>query len=312
MTDSVPCNQCGVDDATEVFAAGVAQPSRIVRCNRCGLMYSSPRTKEPDHVQIQTWDPSQHFVDRDPRRYEKERLQIRDYAKTRALINELYPRRGKLLEIGSGLGFLLAEFKKDGWDVLGVEPDAAYCHHAKEELGVESLDSILEDAGLAAETFDVILMNHVIEHLGDPLTTLSEINRVLKPSGHLVLETPRYDTLMFKLLGRRERSVSCSGHIYFFTTKTLRNLYEAAGFQTVQLDYVGRSLTVDRLFWNVGVVSKSERVKDGLTGLARKLGLNKVHLHLNFRDMQRVCVQKVESRTIAKGAVASQTGAVTV
>lgn len=313
MLGSVPCNFCRVDDATEVFGAGVAQPSRIVRCNRCGLMYASPRAKEPDHVQIQAWDPHhQHFVDRDPRRYEKERLQTRDFARTRKLINELHPHRGKLLEIGSGLGFLLAEFKQDGWDVLGVEPDASYCQHAREVLGVPSIDTILETAGLADETFDVMIMNHVIEHLGDPLATLSEINRVLRPGGHLVLETPRYDTLMFRLLGRRERSINCSGHIYFFTTRTLRSLYEAAGFQTVQLAYVGRSLTMERLLWNVGIVSKSKRIQDGLTGLARKFGLQKVHLRLNLRDMQRVCVQKVELPHGRRAdAAASKTGAVT-
>ena len=90
-------------------------------------------------------------------------------------------------------------------------------------------------------------MLHVIEHLPDPLATLREINRVLKPRGYLVLETPRYDSLMYKVLGRRERSLRCDGHIYFYTTDTLRRTYEAANFELVQLDYVGRSLTFDRL-----------------------------------------------------------------
>jgi SAM-dependent methyltransferase len=136
-------------------------------------------------------------------------------------------------------------------------------------------------------------LNHVIEHLDDPRRELSEINRVLKPDGHLVIETPRYDSLMFKLLGRRERSVSCNGHIYFFTTDSLRRLYEAAGFKQVDLGYVGRSLTVDRLLWNAGVISKSQGVQRGLDRLSRGLRLNKVWLYLNMRDMQRVCVQKV-------------------
>jgi 2-polyprenyl-3-methyl-5-hydroxy-6-metoxy-1,4-benzoquinol methylase len=309
MSESVPCNYCEVDEATEVFGSGVAQPSRIVRCNRCGLMYASPRVKDPDHVQIVTWDANQDFVSRDPQRYEKEKLQTRDYARTRKLLNRLYPARGKLLEIGSGLGFLLSEFKKDGWEVLGVEPDGSYCRHAMEELGVGCISTILEEAGLPDESYDVIIMNHVIEHLGDPLSTLREINRVIKPKGHFVVETPRYDTLMFKLLGRRERSINCAGHIYFFTTRTLRNLYEAAGFQAVQLDYVGRSLTLDRLVWNVGVMSKNERVKEWLSALSRKLGLHKLRLYINLRDMQRACVQKVRSCPAQKFSVIPATSA---
>jgi SAM-dependent methyltransferase len=141
--------------------------------NRCGLMYASPRAKAPDHVQIQTWDPDQISLSWVTQRLEKERLQVRDYARTRALLNRVYPRRGKLLEIGSGLGFLLAEFKKDGWDTLGVEPDRFMCRYAKEELGVESLSTILENADIDNKSYDVILMNHVIEHVGDPRSIAS-------------------------------------------------------------------------------------------------------------------------------------------
>jgi SAM-dependent methyltransferase len=300
MSDVVLCNYCEVDDATVIFRAGEAQISQIVRCNRCGLMYSNPRGREPDHVAIAKFDPSKNpFLENDPR-YEKERLQIRDYRQTRALLNRLYPQRGHLMEIGSGLGFLLKEFKKDGWDVLGIEPNIRACRIARDQLGLEVVNAILENAGIPDASFDVVLLNHVIEHIDDPLRTLREVNRVLKPNGHFVIETPRYDTLMFKLLGRRERSVSCDGHIFFFTNRTLRNLYEAAGFRQVRLDCVGRSLTVDRLLWNVGVVSKNQTVKAGLEKVSKKFGLQKIHLHLNLRDMQRVCVQKVSPASAAR------------
>jgi 2-polyprenyl-3-methyl-5-hydroxy-6-metoxy-1,4-benzoquinol methylase len=293
MSESVPCNYCGVDDATVVFGAGVAQLNQIVRCNRCGLMYASPRAKEPDHVEIANYDPAFNPLHPNDTRVLKEQLQVRDYDTTRALLNRIYPRRGRLLEVGSSLGYLLDVFRKDGWDVLGVEPFFQCCRYAREELGLEVVNAILETAGIPDESFDVVLLNHVIEHIDDPLRTLREVNRILKPDGHFVIETPRYDTLMFKLLGRRERSVSCGGHIYFFTTQTLKNLYEAAGFKTVQLKYVGRSLTVERLVYNIAVISKSPRVRGMLDKLTTTLHLNKASLYLNFRDMQRVCVQKV-------------------
>ena len=141
----------------------------------------------------------------------------------------------------------------------------------------------------------MVLLNHVIEHMDDPLRTLREINRVLKLNGHFVVETPRYDTLMFKLLGRRERSLNCDGHFYFFTTQTLQTFYQAAGFELIELDYVGRSLTIDRLMWNLGVMSKSDRVKRFMERISGGLQLDKIHLYLNMRDMQRACVQKVAS-----------------
>jgi SAM-dependent methyltransferase len=302
MSESVLCNYCGVDDATVVFGPGVAQLSQIVRCNRCGLMYASPRSKEPDHVEIAKYDPAFNPLPPGNPREIKERLQVKDYNNTRALLNRLYPQRGKLLEIGSSLGYLLDAFRKDGWHASGVEPFYQCCRFAREELGLEVTNAVLENADIPDESFDVVLLNHVIEHIDDPLRTLREVNRILKPKGHFVIETPRYDTLMFKLLGRRERSVSCSGHIYFFTTQTLKNLYETAGFKMVHLNYVGRSLTLDRLVYNLGVISKSNRVRGVLDKIASGLHLKKANLHLNFRDMQRVCVQKVAPASELKSA----------
>jgi hypothetical protein len=67
----------------------------------------------------------------------------------------------------------------------------------------------------------------------------------------LVLETPRYDTLMFKLLRHRERSMRCDGHVYFFTTSSLEACVRLAGFSVLKREYVGRSLTLQRLLWNI-------------------------------------------------------------
>jgi 2-polyprenyl-3-methyl-5-hydroxy-6-metoxy-1,4-benzoquinol methylase len=309
MSESVPCNYCGIDDATVVFGPGLAQKSQIVRCNRCGLMYSSPRTKEPDHVEISQWDPEFNTLTPNNWRALKEKLQVKDYDKTRRLLNSLYPQRGKLLEIGSGLGYLLAAFRKEGWDVLGVEPYFQGCRYAREELGIEVKNAILETAEIPDGSFDVVLLNHVIEHLDNPLSTLREVNRVLKPGGHLVIETPRYDTLSFKLLGHRERSTNCIGHIYFFTTRTLKNVYEATGFEQVNLCYTGRSLTMQRLLWNVGVVSKSQTVQNMLEAISRKANLSKVHLYINLRDIQRVCVKKVSSVPSVTGSSDIEGGA---
>lgn len=292
MPRSVVCNCCGTDDATEVFPPGNMQLSRIVRCNRCGLMYANPRVQEPDHVVVRAYDPTLHPVHRCPPRYEKEKLQVRDFAQTRALLNRLHPQRGKLLEIGSGLGFLLKEFQNDGWEVMGLEPDLIYCRHACEELGVQCVQSTLEEMDFPDESLDVVVMNHVIEHLDDPLATLKNVHRILKPNGRFTLETPCFDTLILKLLGRRERNINSAGHLYFFTTRTLRNLYEAAGFELIQFNYVGRSLTLDKLVWTLGVISKSDRLQRWVAVPSRKLGLHRLSIYLNLRDLQRVCIQK--------------------
>jgi 2-polyprenyl-3-methyl-5-hydroxy-6-metoxy-1,4-benzoquinol methylase len=301
----VACNLCGSNDYTVRFDQGVAQVNQIVNCKACGLMYANPRIKEVDNVSIEkenvlieSYAPESvlsAIVNQESQRLEKEVLQVKDYEKTRAFLHKHYPEKGKLIEVGSGFGYLLNFFKQDGWNVVGVEPNVGLCKYAESELGIETIPTILEKAELEDRSADAVLMMHVIEHVSDPYSTLKEVYRILKPGGIFVMETPRYDTLMFKLLGKRERSLSCNGHIYFFTTSTLEKLATKAGFMVLKTDYVGRSLTLDRLFYNLGVVSKSQLIKQILKDVAVKLHLNKISLYLNTRDMQRIYLKKPDS-----------------
>jgi SAM-dependent methyltransferase len=223
-------------------------------------MYANPRSVEPDHVQIESYDPD--FVEKvtgirtDPR-FSKEALQVRDYFDTRRFLASRYPKRGDLLEVGSGLGYLMASFRDDGWRVLGVEPNVGLTRHAEKALGLRVIPAILPKAAIADISMDVVLMMRHRARARSARYAERDL-RVLRPGGMLVMETPCYDTLMFKLLGRRERSLSCEGHIYFFTSPTLKALAEKAGFGLIRTDRVGRSLTLSRLLYNLGVVSKSQ------------------------------------------------------
>src|SRR4028118_2050356 len=270
----VPCNLCGSNDYTVRFEQGVAQVNQIVKCKGCGLMYANPRTREVDNVLIESYDPEfvlSAIVNQDSQRLEKEALQVKDYEKTRAFLHKHYPEKGKLIEVGSGFGYLLNFFKQDGWNVVGVEPNLGLCRYAESELGIETIPTILEKAELEDRSADALLMMHVIEHVSDPYSTLKEVYRILKPGGIFVMETPRYDTLMFKLLGKRERSLSCDGHIYFFTTSTLEKLATKAGLTVLKTDYVGRSLTLNRVFSVLGAIGKSQLIQKILKDVAVKL-----------------------------------------
>ncbi len=289
----IGCNLCGSEVAEEVYAAGVAQRNRIVRCAACGLMYASPCIAE-SVTEFELQDPE--FVRRvtanEPPRVHKERLQLRDYKSIRDRLSAAYPRRGRLLEIGSGFGFLLDYFREDGWSTTGVDQSRRLCSYAAEVFDQTVIPLSISEAPLEAGSFDVVVMLHVIEHVPNPLATMRKIFEALKPGGTLVLETPRYDTLMFKLLGRRERSMACDVHVYFFTVDTLSRLAMRVGFAVRETEFVGRSLTIGRLLFNIGVISKSEAVKTAMEFLTRTLRLDRFHVYLNLRDMQRVYLVK--------------------
>ncbi|TCM78960.1 class I SAM-dependent methyltransferase [Rhodovulum steppense] len=300
IEEIIPCRLCGVDDAEVVFEKDQAQKARIVRCRRCGLMYASPRARLVDHEFYEQWEEPAGLlggVTTDPGhrwrwRYEKESGQIRDFAATQRTLQRLYPNGGRMVEVGSGLGYLLRSFKDEGWDVLGIDPWRELPIHTREVHGIETIATTLEQAALPDRSVDVVVMLHVIEHVPDPIATLREIHRILKPGGHAVIETPRYDTFMFKVMRHRERSVKCDGHIYFFTFETLRRAYEKAGFAEVETRAVGRTLSMERFLWNVGTMSGRAGLRTALGNLSSALHLNRLRFTLNLRDMQRVVIRK--------------------
>ncbi len=81
----------------------------------------------------------------------------------------------------------------------------------------------------------------------------------------------------------------CNGHIYFFTKDTLMQLVKKNGFKVLKHEKVGRTLTIERLFYNLGIITGK---KDFFDRLSKKLRLDKFIISLNLNDMQRIyCIK---------------------
>jgi len=278
-----------------VFAPYVAQKHQIVRSVNCGLMYAYPRATAnvANYVAAgQTGEPMSLQTPEVIRSFDK----LPDYEPIGLELRKRLPRGKTLLEVGCHAGVLLDRFRGQGWSVSGVEPDAKAANFARSHYGLDVKASTLEDAGYDPAMFDAVVMLHVIEHLDDPAGTVAAIARVLRPHGFLVVETPVYDTLMYRLFGRRERSLSCDGHIVFYTGGTLAALLERCGFEIVEQRRVGRTVSFGRLLWNIGVMSKNKTLQHVIERLSNALGLiHRGRLYLNTRDMLRVFARKLAS-----------------
>lgn len=183
-----------------------------------------------------------------------------DYEKIEAVLSGLLPTKGHLVEVGAYSGMLLKSFRAQGWRVTGIEPYGPATDFARRAYGIDVRHGTLLNCGLEDESADVVVMLHVIEHMDDPATNVRAVNRLLRDGGIFVVETPIYDTLAYRLLGRRERSLSCDGHIFFYTQDTLTRLLQDCGFTTLRAERVGRTMSLARLLWNFGVMSKSASI----------------------------------------------------
>ena len=295
MGKEIKCTICGSSEYDIVFKENEAQIHQIVKCSNCGLMYANPQKAIITETYCAETTESLPPLTEKDQSIQQAHNKVMDYKKIKEFINAETAHIGRVLEIGAYSGAFLNLFKEQGWEVLGLEPNKRAVTYAKDNYGIDMLQSSLEAANLEKESFDAVVMLHVIEHLYDPAMGLEIINSVLKKGGILVIETPTFDTLMFKILGRRERSINCKGHIFFFTFETLKKLLERHGFEVIKKEKVGRTLTIDRLLWNIGVISKNDFVKSVLNKLSKWCCLDKLSIYINVRDMQRVyCIKKTD------------------
>lgn len=139
---------------------------------------------------------------------------------------------GRLLEIGCGNGTKLNQIQKLGWIAEGIDFDPEAVTAAKKN-GIPVRLGTVKDQAYPDASFDAVVMSHVIEHLPDPLTTLAECRRILKPDGNLVSVTPNAGSLGHWLFGVNWRGLEPPRHLQIFTPHALRQLAIAAGFGKV-------------------------------------------------------------------------------
>jgi 2-polyprenyl-3-methyl-5-hydroxy-6-metoxy-1,4-benzoquinol methylase len=137
---------------------------------------------------------------------------------------------GRVLDVGCGDGGRLARLRSLGWDVRGQEMDPEAASRASQIYDLRVHVGPLNRAGYEEEEFDAIVMNHVIEHVHDPVHLFAECVRLLKKGGTLIAVTPNTESCGHKRFGSSWRGLEPPRHIHLFSQSTLRQLARRVGF----------------------------------------------------------------------------------
>jgi 2-polyprenyl-3-methyl-5-hydroxy-6-metoxy-1,4-benzoquinol methylase len=147
------------------------------------------------------------------------------------------PGRGapgrSLLDVGCGDGSFLALAEACGWKPLGIDADMEAVARAR-LCGISVLPGSIEVLDGREEEFDVITLNHVIEHMHDPVSVIETCHRLLKPGGQLWIETPNVDSYSHARFGKFWRGLEAPRHLVLFCENSLHRLLGRVGFVAVE------------------------------------------------------------------------------
>jgi 2-polyprenyl-3-methyl-5-hydroxy-6-metoxy-1,4-benzoquinol methylase len=152
---------------------------------------------------------------------------------TRWRMMDMAGRTGAVLDVGCGSGNLMEALRGSGHeDLYGVDFDPKAIRVAR---GAGLDVSVGEVSDIERRDFDIVLMNHVIEHLPSPEETLNEVRARLKPGGTFIIRTPNSRSFLAKRFGSDWRGLEPPRHLNIFTTASLAQLAAKTGFKTVEI-----------------------------------------------------------------------------
>lgn len=258
--ESVPCPLCGEwEEEEKLMIRGDGGEYRLAGCRDCGLVYLNPR---PDRSSIGVFYPPSYEPYQASKRnrnspwdriLERLRALIRsrdhgyppDLTRSQRLLALLvspwfrrdpdsltsipYEGGGRLLDVGCGSGWYAARMRERGWQVTAMDFNAETARQAQARYGFPVLAGTLPHPDLAPESFDVITMGAVLEHVHDPHQIVAGAVEGLRRGGRLVISVPNYASWASRFFGPDWWGLELPRHLLHFTPATLSRLLEDHG-----------------------------------------------------------------------------------
>lgn len=168
-----------------------------------------------------------------------------------SLINSYHPQKGKILDIGCGTGDFLVSAKNAAWEITGIEPNekaknSAISKGAIIENGLENIED---------NSFDVITMWHVLEHVPNLQKQIAELKRILKPNGTIVIAVPNFKSYDANHYKEFWAAYDVPRHLWHFSKTAIEKLFATQNLKLIK--------TRPMIFDSFYVSLLSEKYKNG-------------------------------------------------
>ncbi|PLW93994.1 MAG: hypothetical protein C0592_04440 [Marinilabiliales bacterium] len=230
--EACTCPLCGSDEFKQIDEE---RGLGIANCLNCNLLYTNPTAVNADKNYFGESDTiynEARLIFKGRKKHHRDRNYIYEVNK----IRKLKPN-GKLLDIGTNMGFFLRKAREAGFEVEGVEPSPSLSKIAEREWGMKIYNSFLQELDLPEKSYDVITMVDVFEHVINPQEMLKSCYSLLKDDGVLAIKVPNgaYNKVKMKLAKRLGKKGVMDiwdsyEHVVHYTYPTMKHLVAEHGF----------------------------------------------------------------------------------
>jgi len=187
----------------------------------------------------------------------------------------------RALDIGCGTGHFMLILKRLGYETYGIELSKKATKIGKEQFGLDIRNGTLLDHKFPDNYFYLITMNHVLEHLHNPIEVLLEAKRILHPNGWIIIRTPNINSLGYKTFMEDWGPLETPRHLFLYSKNSLNTLTAITGLKMMKF----HTLTWKAcLYWSLSYKLKKLN-KHNIQGhyfLLQKAKINALNLYEKF------------------------------
>jgi 2-polyprenyl-3-methyl-5-hydroxy-6-metoxy-1,4-benzoquinol methylase len=262
------CPNCGSNDFLKVLESKDFRFDKnknvftLVKCKSCDLVYLNPIFSENDLNKFYGTNfysgYKNYFINKISKIISF--LTIKSFFK----IFRKYKSKGKVLDVGCGLGGLVSGFVDYKYDAYGIEINKEARQFIKPELRKRIIFNDLKEIGFKKNSFDIITVIHVLEHVYDLKSFLNEIKNNLKKDGILYIRVPNNDFFEYKFFGKYAYNLEVPRHLSFFTKKSLKKVLKNAGFGKIvyiKNNFCELFLTPASFYYSIKYFLKDKNIK---------------------------------------------------
>lgn len=227
------CPLCGSD---KFFQLDTERGLSVVKCKNCDLIYTNPRAKNAEENYFgdaSVFENEAMLIFKGKKAHHRDKNYEYEVNKIKRI-----KKSGKLLDVGTNMGFFLRKARDAGFETEGVEPSPSLSKIARERWGLKIHTSFLEKADLPKNNYDIITLIDVFEHVTNPKELLKTSYDLLKTDGLIAIKVPNgdYNYLKMKLAKASGKAKNmaiwdCCEHVVHYTPKTFAKMVESCGFK---------------------------------------------------------------------------------